>query len=159
MPSRTEEYRQMDLDELDTRVSQAKQELFNLRFQVVTGRLDNTARLGQVKRDVARMLTILREREIEAAEALDAGRPGAQAEVDAAQPEARATRRAARLRAAREAEASAAEAAADAAPAAADAAPAVPAAAPSAGAAVGGDDPVTDEADEADEVEEEESDG
>ena len=104
MPSRTEEYRQMDLDELDTRVSQAKQELFNLRFQVVTGRLDNTARLGQVKRDVARMLTILREREIEAAEALEAGRPGAQAEAEAAQPEARASRRAARLRAAKEAE-------------------------------------------------------
>ena len=105
MPAHTDEYRQMDLDELDTRVSQAKQELFNLRFQVVTGRLDNTARLGQVRRDVARMLTILREREINAAEALESGRPAD--EVEAAAPSARAVRRAARVRAAREAEAAA----------------------------------------------------
>ena len=156
----------MDLDELDTRVSQAKQELFNLRFQVVTGRLDNTARLGQVKRDVARMLTILREREIEAAEALDAGRPGAQAEVEAAQPEARATRRAARLRAAKEAEAAAAEAlpAAGAAPAAApEAAAEAPTAEVPPEVDLAADD--TDEAveahevEEVDAVEEEESDG
>ena len=43
--------------------------MFNLRFQNVTGQLDNYARLGQVKRDIARMLTLLRQREIEAAEA------------------------------------------------------------------------------------------
>jgi len=73
MPSHTEELREMDLDELDQRLAQRKQELFNLRFQVVTGRLDNTSRIGQVRREVARILTIQREREIADAEALAAG--------------------------------------------------------------------------------------
>lgn len=41
------------------------EELFNLRFQAVTGRLSNTARSRQVKKDIARIKTILREREIE----------------------------------------------------------------------------------------------
>ena len=65
------ELRELDEDELDTRLREAKEELFNLRFQHVTGQLDNYARLGQVKRDVARMATLLREREIEAAEAME----------------------------------------------------------------------------------------
>ena len=64
------ELRQMDDEELLTSLTEAKQELFNLRFQHVTGQLDNYARLGQVKKEVARINTILREREIEAAEAL-----------------------------------------------------------------------------------------
>ena len=55
--------------ELLNRLSEAKQELFNLRFQNVTGQLDNTTRIGQVRKDVARIETILRQREIEAAEA------------------------------------------------------------------------------------------
>ena len=55
--------------ELESRLGEAKQELFNLRFQLVTGQLDNTARIGQVKKDVARIETVLREREIAAAEA------------------------------------------------------------------------------------------
>jgi large subunit ribosomal protein L29 len=55
--------------ELENRLSEAKQELFNLRFQNVTGQLDNTTRIGQVRKDVARIETILRQREIEAAEA------------------------------------------------------------------------------------------
>jgi large subunit ribosomal protein L29 len=67
-----EELRQMDGDELRSRLGETKQELFNLRFQLVTGQLDNSERLGQVRRDVARMLTVLREREIEEAEALEA---------------------------------------------------------------------------------------
>src|SRR5207302_284155 len=65
------ELRDMDDDELDRRLAEAKEELFNLRFQHVTGQLDNYARLGQVKKDVARINTVLREREIEAAEALE----------------------------------------------------------------------------------------
>jgi large subunit ribosomal protein L29 len=65
------ELRQMDDSELEARLAQAKQELFNLRFQVVTGRLDNVARIGQARREVARILTLLRAREIEAAEALE----------------------------------------------------------------------------------------
>ncbi len=58
--------------ELETRLAESKQELFNLRFQHVTGQLDNYARLGQVRRDVARIETLLREREIAAAEAGEA---------------------------------------------------------------------------------------
>ncbi|MBR12240.1 MAG: 50S ribosomal protein L29 [Acidimicrobiaceae bacterium] len=57
-----------DTDLLE-RLSDAKEELFNLRFQLVTGQLDNHARVGQVKKDVARMLTELRAREIDAAAA------------------------------------------------------------------------------------------
>jgi len=57
--------------ELDTRLAEAKQELFNLRFQNVTGQLDNSARIGHVRRDVARIETILRQREIAAAEATE----------------------------------------------------------------------------------------
>jgi large subunit ribosomal protein L29 len=69
---RARELIELDVDELETRLIEAKTELFNLRFQHVTGQLDNYARLAQVRRDVARMLTILREREIDAAEALQA---------------------------------------------------------------------------------------
>ena len=63
------ELRNMDDDELERRLAESKQELFNLRFQHVTGQLDNYARLGQLKKDVARIHTVLREREITAAEA------------------------------------------------------------------------------------------
>jgi len=66
------ELREMDDDELETRLQEVKEELFNLRFQHVTGQLDNYARLGQLRRDVARIKTLLREREIDAAEAAEA---------------------------------------------------------------------------------------
>ena len=60
-----------DLGDTDLieRLSEAKEELFNLRFQFATGQLDNPARLRQVRRDIARVLTELRAREIAAAEA------------------------------------------------------------------------------------------
>jgi large subunit ribosomal protein L29 len=60
---------EMGVEELATALSEAKAELFNLRFQHVTGKLDNYARIGQVRKDVARYMTVLREREIAAAEA------------------------------------------------------------------------------------------
>ncbi len=60
-----------DVELLD-RLGESKQELFNLRFQHVTGQLDNSARLGQLKKDIARINTELRGREIAAAEALEA---------------------------------------------------------------------------------------
>ena len=66
---RAEELRSLDVDELETRLAEARQELFNLRFQLVTGQLDNHARVGQVKKEVARINTILRELEIAEAEA------------------------------------------------------------------------------------------
>ena len=72
MPNiRADELRAMDDSELETHLAEAKQELFNLRFQHVTGQLDNYSRLGQMKKDVARINTILRDREIAAAEAME----------------------------------------------------------------------------------------
>jgi large subunit ribosomal protein L29 len=58
--------------ELFERLREVKEELFNLRFQHVTGQLDNYARLKQVRKDVARLRTEIRDREIAAAEALAA---------------------------------------------------------------------------------------
>ena len=98
--SRPSELREMTEDELGTRLAEARQELFNLRFQHVTGQLDNYARLGQVRREIARMETILRETEIAAAEAAEAQ---ADADWQAAQ-EARRARVAASRRAAEEGE-------------------------------------------------------
>jgi large subunit ribosomal protein L29 len=72
MANLTRELRECETDELEQRLVDARQELFNLRFQHVTGQLDNSARLGQIRRQVARLHTLLREREIEAAEALEA---------------------------------------------------------------------------------------
>jgi large subunit ribosomal protein L29 len=59
-----------DTEELETRLGETRKELFNLRFQLATGQLDNFSRLGHVKKDVARMLTELRAREIAEAEGL-----------------------------------------------------------------------------------------
>ena len=62
-----------DIDDgtLVDRVAEAKDELFKLRFQNATGQLSNYARLGQVRRNIARLETELRAREIAAAEALE----------------------------------------------------------------------------------------
>jgi large subunit ribosomal protein L29 len=57
--------------ELEARLAETKQELFNLRFRNVTGQLDNTSRLGLLRKQVARINTLLREREIAAAEAAE----------------------------------------------------------------------------------------
>ena len=90
-------------DELFARLGDSRRELFNLRFQLATGQLDNPARLGQVKRDLARMLTVLRSREILEAEGAyvapteaehEAARAKLEAE-DAAQVEKAEARRAA----------------------------------------------------------------
>ena len=72
MARRIQEFRDLSDTELETRLGEAKQELFTLRFQLVTGQQENTARIGQTKKDVARIETVLREREIEAAEAAEA---------------------------------------------------------------------------------------
>ena len=70
--SRITELRDMSDDELVSRLVEARQELFNLRFQHVTGQLDNYSRLGQLRKDIARIETLLRENEIAAAEAAEA---------------------------------------------------------------------------------------
>jgi large subunit ribosomal protein L29 len=65
MPSKAVELRELPDDDLYVRIESAKEELFNLRFQLATGQLDNTARLKELRHDVARLATVLREREIE----------------------------------------------------------------------------------------------
>ncbi len=64
------ELRELHDEELENRLAEASQELFNLRFQHVTGQLDNYARLPELKREIARINTELRAREIAAHEAL-----------------------------------------------------------------------------------------
>jgi large subunit ribosomal protein L29 len=67
------ELRELPDAELFERLDEHKQELFNLRFQAVTGQLDDSSRVKKVKRDIARILTVLREREL-AAELEETGR-------------------------------------------------------------------------------------
>ena len=58
------ELRELNSEELTTRLREAKEELFNLRFQMATGQLPNNRRLRTVKRDIARIYTVIREREL-----------------------------------------------------------------------------------------------
>lgn len=67
---RPSELRQLTTPELYQRLDEAKAELFNLRFQRASGQLEDASRLRLVKRDVARILTVLRERQL--AEMLEA---------------------------------------------------------------------------------------
>jgi large subunit ribosomal protein L29 len=60
---RPRELRDLTDDELDQRLSERRQELFNLRFQSATGALENPARLKLAKREIARILTVRHERE------------------------------------------------------------------------------------------------
>lgn len=62
------ELRDMTPEELEEKVAELKEKLFNLRFQKATGELDNTAELKKTKKDVARAKTIQREREMEGVE-------------------------------------------------------------------------------------------
>ncbi|MFP5019808.1 50S ribosomal protein L29 [Pseudonocardia phyllosphaerae] len=58
------ELRELSDEELVVRVREAKEELFNLRFQMATGQLDNNRRLRAVRHDIARAYTVMREREL-----------------------------------------------------------------------------------------------
>ncbi len=62
---RASELRKKQNNELQNQLSEYRKELFNLRFQHATGQLGNTQRMPQVKKNIARILTILRERELE----------------------------------------------------------------------------------------------
>jgi large subunit ribosomal protein L29 len=64
------EISEYDTEELERQLGETRRELFNLRFQLATGQLDNFSRLNHVRKDVARMLTELRNREIAEAEGL-----------------------------------------------------------------------------------------
>ena len=62
---KAKELRNMDNDQLVHQIRDLKDELFNLRFRKTTGELENTARIGEVKRDLARGLSVARERDID----------------------------------------------------------------------------------------------
>jgi large subunit ribosomal protein L29 len=59
---RARELRELSDEELERRLAESRENLFNLRFQMATGALENTARIGLAKRDIARILTIQAER-------------------------------------------------------------------------------------------------
>ena len=61
------EFRELDNAELQSRLKDAKEELFNLRFQLATGQLENPMRIHEVKKDIARIKTVQREDELKAA--------------------------------------------------------------------------------------------
>ena len=67
---RAAELRELNDAELANRLREFREELFNLRFQNATGQLDNSTRVGDVRKDIARCETLLREREIAAHEAM-----------------------------------------------------------------------------------------
>jgi large subunit ribosomal protein L29 len=62
--TKASDMRGMEDDELRTKLREFKEELFNLRFQAATGQLDNNRRLNVVRRDIARIYTVMREREL-----------------------------------------------------------------------------------------------
>ena len=75
-----QELRDLGDDELFERLESDKEELFNLRFQLATGQIDNPMRIKDVRHEIARILTIVREREIETEAAEFAAASNRQAE-------------------------------------------------------------------------------
>lgn len=63
---KADDLRELTAQELQERLDDSKEELFNLRFQLATNQLDNTARLGELRKDIARLATVIREQELEA---------------------------------------------------------------------------------------------
>ena len=63
------EIRELTADELNTKLSDLKAELFNLRFQLAINQLDNPMRIKAVKKDIARVKTVIRENELQAGNA------------------------------------------------------------------------------------------
>ncbi|MBR5191845.1 MAG: 50S ribosomal protein L29 [Clostridia bacterium] len=63
---KTKDIRELTVDELNTKLKELSEELFNLRFRHAIGQLENTASLNTCKKDIARVKTLLRQKEIEA---------------------------------------------------------------------------------------------
>jgi large subunit ribosomal protein L29 len=63
MLMKAQEFRQMTLDQLDDQLAKLRKEQFNLRFQRASGQLENTARVREVRRDIARVKTVLAQRQ------------------------------------------------------------------------------------------------
>lgn len=98
--AKVRELRDLGDADLVERLDSSKEELFNLRFQLATGQLDNPMRVGEVRHEIARILTILRERELEqqaqeleAAQAEDAGLGDETGAPEATAPKRRGFRR------------------------------------------------------------------
>lgn len=66
---KAKEIRELTNEEINNNIKELKEELFNLRFQLATGQLENTARIKEVRKTIARMKTTIRQREIEEAKA------------------------------------------------------------------------------------------
>ena len=66
--AKAKELRDLPVDELQQRLVDTQEEIFNLRFQNATGQLDNYKRLGELKKDIARIKTILRHNELQDSE-------------------------------------------------------------------------------------------
>jgi large subunit ribosomal protein L29 len=64
MTMKATELADLDAEELAAKLAEAREELFNLRFQNVTGQLDNPHRLREVRKDIARIFTVIRQREL-----------------------------------------------------------------------------------------------
>ena len=63
--TKMEEFRKLSTEELNKKIKENKEELFNLRFQQATGNLEKPVRLRELRKEVAKMKTIIRERELE----------------------------------------------------------------------------------------------
>lgn len=61
---KAKDIRKLSANELEAKLGELKEELFNLRFQLATGQLDNPMRISAVRKDIARVKTIMREREL-----------------------------------------------------------------------------------------------
>ena len=70
MTKEADQLRDVSEDDLETKLTEAKEELFNLRFQLVTGQLDNPMRIKHMRKEVARIMTVMRERELAALESV-----------------------------------------------------------------------------------------
>lgn len=66
--TKMEEFRKLSTEELNNKIKDNKEELFNLRFQQATGNLEKPVRLRELRKEVAKMKTIIRERELEKVE-------------------------------------------------------------------------------------------
>ncbi len=62
---KAKEVRDLSVNELEVKLDELKEELFNLRFQLATGQLDNPMRISAVRKDIARVKTVMRERDLD----------------------------------------------------------------------------------------------
>lgn len=63
--AKASEFRELPVDQIETRLAETREELFNLRFQLATGQLDNYRQVRHLRREVARIRTVLRQRELD----------------------------------------------------------------------------------------------